>query len=80
MTSVDLSPLAWDGDKLLLIDSGDGQAAVHVPARRTLCRAHGLALFDTVQPGARVQVSGARSAPATITECAQPEHFLRRAV
>lgn len=79
VSSVDTSPMAYDGDALLLLESDSrGTVTVHVPARTNLCRAQGLGLLGQLQPGDRLRAEGQASGPRDITVCEHPSHRLQR--
>lgn len=79
VVSVDASPMAYDGDALVVLDSvSHGQLTVHLPARTNLCRAQGLGLLGELRAGDRLQVEGLATGPADITVCQEPTHRLQR--
>ncbi len=79
VSSVDTSPMAYDGDALVLLESdARGTVTVHVPARTNPCRAQGLGLLGLLQPGDRLRVAGKASGPRDITVCEQPSHRLQK--
>lgn len=79
VASIDLSPMAHDGDALVVVASdAHGAVTVHLPARRHLCKAQGLDLLDTLQPGDRLQAAGEATGPADLRVCAEASHRLRR--
>lgn len=77
--SVDLSPMAYDGDALVLLDSqSHGAVTVHVPARTNLCRAQGLEVLGELRPQDRIRVAGKATGQRDITVCESPTHRLQR--
>lgn len=76
--SVDMDPMAYDGDGLVAIETAQGTAlVVHIPARMGLCQAEGLALGPDLAPGDRIEVKG-EVEDGHVRLCTDPEHFLRR--
>lgn len=75
VTSVDYTPMAADGDAIILIQTAEDQTyTVLIPARINLCQA---SFPDTeLQVGNNIQVSGDSSQPNTIRPCESPDHFL----
>lgn len=77
--SVDLSPMAADGDALIEVETAPRQrATVRVPARMNLCEAEGLGLVSDLEPGDRVRVVG-DAVEGGIRPCTGPDHLLARA-
>ena len=78
VVSVDLSPMAFDGDALVDIRPDDGSAriVVHIPARQNLCAATVDGLGE-VAAGDRVEVRGAATLAGTVTPCEGADHFFR---
>lgn len=79
VVSIDASPMAYDGDAMVVLDSvSHGPLTVHLPARTNLCRAQGLGLLGELRGGDRLQVEGLATGPADITVCQEPSHRLQR--
>ncbi len=79
VASVDLSPMAYDGDALVVVTSTtQGDITVHLPARRNLCKAQGLDLMDELKPGDRVRVEGLATGPGEIRLCQDAADRLQR--
>lgn len=77
--SVDASPMAYDGDALVVLHSvSHGPLTVHLPARTNLCRAQGLGLLGELRVGDQLQVEGMATGPADISVCQEPSHRLQR--
>ena len=79
VTSVDLSPMAYDGDAIIemVTDSGD-TLDVHIAARMNLCEATGLSTVGSLQSGDRIEVVGERGEDGTLRPCSSAEHRLMR--
>ena len=79
VASVDLSPMAYDGDALVVVTSAtQGAITVHLPARRNLCKAQGLDLMDELKAGDRVRVEGLATGSAEIRLCQDAADRLQR--
>lgn len=79
VVSIDATPMAYDGDALVVLDSVlHGPLTVHLPARTNLCRAQGLDLLGELRVGDRLQVEGLATGPGDITVCQEASHRLRR--
>jgi len=79
VASVDLSPMAYDGDALIVVRSAtQGDITVHLPARRNLCKAQGLDLMDELKPGERVRVEGVATGSGEIRLCQDAADRLQR--
>lgn len=79
VASVDLSPMAYDGDALVVVTSAaHGAVTVHLPARRNLCKAQGFDLLTELKPGDRVRVEGAVTGAADVTLCQDAADRLQR--
>lgn len=79
VVSVDASPMAYDGDALVMLESvSNGAITVHLPARTNLCRAQGLGLLGELRVGDRLHVEGLVTGPGDITVCQEPSHRLQR--
>ena len=77
VASVDLSPWAYDGNGVVVVDTAaHGAVAVQFPARWNLCRATPPEALDALQPGARVRVVAMASGPAAAVVCADASHGL----
>ena len=80
VSHVDRAPWAYDGDGLLVLDTlAHGKVTVHLAARRNLCQAQGLDLFNTATVGMQVQASGTAIGPAAISVCGEATHYLKMA-
>lgn len=79
VVSVDLAPMAYDGNAVLLVATDDGEARVEIPARTNLCTATGLSLVSGLRPGDAVVVVGARTESGAIVPCTSAGHSLQRA-
>jgi hypothetical protein len=78
VASIDRSPMSYDGDGLLVLSTrAHGAVTVHIPARSNLCKAQGLALFNTVTVGTRMRATGTATGPADISVCVEPTHGLK---
>ncbi len=77
VVSVDLSPMAYDGNGVVEVqpDGGEAVVAVQIPARQNLCRA-AIDPLDAVMPGDRVEVRGAPG-DGTVTPCEGEGHVFR---
>ena len=79
VASVDLSPMAYDGDALVVVTSTtQGAITVHLPARRNLCKAQGLDLMEELKPGDRVRVEGLVTGAGEIRLCQDVADRLQR--
>lgn len=79
LASVDMAPMAYDGDALLVVTTdAHGAVTVHLPARRHLCQAQGLELLEALKPGQRLQVAGTATGPRDIRVCQDASHRLQR--
>lgn len=79
VASVDLSPMAYDGNALVVVDgTRHGAVTVHLPARRNLCKAQGFDLLPELKAGDRVHVEGLATGPAAISVCLDADDTLRR--
>ena len=77
--SVDQSPMAYDGDAQIEVETDHGQRqTVFVAARMALCEAAGLGLVAELAPGDRIRVVG-ESVEGGLRPCAEPWHLLARA-
>lgn len=75
---VDLSPMAYDGDAELTIQTEAGESVeVRVPARMNLCEASGLGTVGTLAVGDSVEVRGAMDG-GIIRPCTSEDHVVRR--
>jgi len=74
VTSVDLEPMAYDGDAIVQLQTGEQEKTVRVPARMGLCKAFGLALVRRLQPGDVIEVRGEGIGGDSVTPCASSEH------
>ncbi|RNF82066.1 hypothetical protein EER27_15570 [Lysobacter psychrotolerans] len=80
VTRVDTSPMAYDGNALVVLTSqAHGTVTVHLPARRNLCKAQGMDLLDTLQAGDRLRVDGTATGPGEVSVCLEASHRLQRA-
>ena len=79
VASVDLSPMAYDGDALVVVTSAtQGDITVHLPARRNVCKAQGLDLMDELKPDDRVRVEGLTTGAGEIRLCQDVADRLQR--
>lgn len=79
VASVDLSPWAYDGNGVVVVDTvAHGAVAVQFPARWNLCRATPPEALDALTPGERVRVVATASGPAEAVVCADARHGLSR--
>jgi hypothetical protein len=79
VASVDLTPMAYDGDALVVVTSAaHGTVTVHLPARRNLCKAQGFDLLPELKPGDRVRVEGPVTGAADVTLCQDAADRLQR--
>jgi hypothetical protein len=79
VATVDLSPMAYDGDALVVVtDAAHGPVTVHLPARRNLCKAQGLDLIDELRPGDRVRVEGVATGASDVRLCQDSADRLQR--
>ena len=78
VTSVDRSPMAYDGDAVVVLDVDGEPVQVRIPARINLCPARDRIELGDVQVGDRVEVLGARGEDNAVRACAEPNHLLRR--
>lgn len=79
VTSVDLAPMAYDGDAVIVMETGGGEVVtVRVAARMNLCDASGLALVGELVPGDRIEVTGSMDPDGSIRPCTDPSHFIAR--
>lgn len=79
VVSVDTSPMAYDGDALVMVTgTAHGAVTVHLPARRHLCKAQGLELLEELKPGERIRVEGVATGPADIRLCQDAADRLQR--
>ncbi|PAP75318.1 hypothetical protein [Rubrivirga marina] len=77
--SVDLSPMAADGDARIEVETDRGpRQTIFVAARMNLCEAAGLSLVSDLAPGDRVRVVG-DAVEGGIRPCAGADHLLARA-
>ena len=80
VVSVNLEPMAVDGDGVITIETESGATArVFVAARMNLCTAEGLDLVGDLAPGDRIEVQGRVMGGTNIRPCEGDDHFLRRA-
>ena len=80
VVSVNLEPMAYDGDGVITIETEEGATArVFVAARMNLCAAEGLGLVGDLATGDRVEVQGRVMGGTNIRPCEGDEHYLRRA-
>lgn len=78
IVSVDASPMAYDGDGLMVLATDThGRVTVHVPARSNLCKAQGLDVFHRATAGMRIEAVGAPTDPSNLTVCVEANHRLR---
>lgn len=78
VASVDLAPMAYDGDALVRVSSdAHATVVVHLPARRNLCEAQGFDLLPRLQPGDRVRVAGTASGTGEVHVCRLASHHLQ---
>lgn len=78
VVSVDLDPIAYDGDGVIVVRTDDGERTVRIPARTNLCEAEGLGLAFDLAPGDAVEVRGAAAPDGSVTPCTSPDHRLAR--
>ena len=79
VASVDTSPMAYDGNALVVVaTTAHGVVTVHLPARRNLCRAQGFELLEVLRPGDRVRVEGLATAAGDISVCQDAADRLQR--
>jgi hypothetical protein len=79
VASVDLTPLSYDGDAVITLETDDGETArVLVAARMNLCAAAGLGLVGDLLPGDRIEVVG-EATDEGVRPCAEAEHRIVRA-
>lgn len=79
VASVDLSPWAYDGNGVVVVDTAaHGAVAVQFPARWNLCRATPPEALDALKPGERVRVVARASGAAEAVVCADASHGLAR--
>lgn len=75
VASVDLAPMAYDGDALVRVSSdAHGMVTVHLPARSNLCPAQGFDLLPRLKAGDRVRVAGTAAGPADVNVCLLASH------
>lgn len=75
VASVDLAPMAYDGNALVRVSSdAHGLVTVHLPARRNLCQAEGFDLLPRLKAGDRVRVAGTAAGPADVNVCLLASH------
>lgn len=78
VSRIDRSPMAWDGDGLLMLATrAHGEVTVHLAARRNLCLAQGLDLFDAATVGMRIEAAGTATGPADLSVCRESSHYLK---
>ena len=77
VVSVDLDPLAYDGNAVLILRSEAGEQRVEIPARTNLCPAEGLGVALNATPGQRLTVTGTRTPDGTVVPCTSPAHAVR---
>ena len=77
VVSVDLGPMAADGNAVLVLRTAAGERRVEIPARTNLCRADGLDIALEARPGERLTVTG-REVGGAVVPCADPGHGVRR--
>lgn len=78
ISSVDLSPMAYDGDAVIQMETDTGELLrVLIAARMNLCAATGLDLVGQLEEGDRITVSGDREGDA-IRPCTDSSHRLAR--
>lgn len=78
VVSVDTSPLAYDGDALVVVQTEAGETVtVRVPARVNLCEAEGLGLLDDLEASDRIEARGTVNADGDVTPCTEADHYLR---
>ena len=78
VTSVDLSPLAYDGNAVIGMDSSKGMINVEVPARINLCpAANNIESLNDIAVGDELAVSGEVLADSRLVVCAEASHYLR---
>lgn len=79
VVSVDLEPLAYDGNAVLVLRTDAGERRVEIPARTNLCQADGLGEALDARPGERLTVVGAEPSPGgAIVPCSSAAHRVRR--
>ena len=79
VASIDQTPMAYDGDALLVVTSAArGAVTVHLPARRNLCKAQGLDLLDALKVGDRVRVEGVATGTGDVRVCQDAADRLQR--
>ena len=77
---VDLEPMAYDGDAVIVLRTDSGETVeVRVAARMNLCEAEGLAVVGELRPGDRVEVVGERGEDGAVRPCMSAQHRLVRA-
>lgn len=78
VASVDLSPMAYDGNAVLLVRADDGRTVrVEIPARTNLCAAEGISAVGDLHAGDRVEVVGEAGPEGAVTPCTDAAHRLR---
>jgi hypothetical protein len=79
VVSVDLAPIAYDGDAVIVMTPPSGESVrVLVPARVNLCQAQGLDVLNTLQPGDEIEVRGDPEGDGALRPCLEPDHLIRR--
>ena len=78
VVSVDLAPMAYDGDAVIRVRAGAETVRVLVAARMNLCAATGLDLVGALQPGDAVEVVGAVMDDAAVRPCESEGHRIAR--
>ncbi len=78
VTSVDLSPLAYDGDAVIMVDVDGAAVEVRVPARINLCPARDRIEFADLSVGDRIEVRGSRESDGAVRPCSEADHLLRK--
>ncbi len=79
ITSVDLSPFAYDGDGQIVMETASGETVrVLIAARTNLCAAEGLSVVGALKAGDRVEVVGERAADGSIRPCLEASHRVTR--
>lgn len=76
VTSVDLEPMTYDGDAIIVLATDDGPTTVRIPARMNLCQATGIDRVGSLQPGDVIEVRGESADDGSVTPCASSEHRL----
>ncbi|GAB5537134.1 MAG: hypothetical protein Rubg2KO_33830 [Rubricoccaceae bacterium] len=79
VASVDLAPMAYDGDaEIVVATSSNDDVVVRVPARSNQCRAEGLGLISELQSGDAVEVIGEWLDDEAVMPCRGMGHRILR--